>query len=151
MADGAALSIFGVKSKPDASFLGTPACKRTNKKQKLKPAAGGLKDFTKAGLCHCAEGTAITDLSPPGLSKPLCGFFCFHNKKCSKPNQACEYNHIGKWEKIPANNQAKILTHCHSLKGKKVWLDAETFMKHRATVPDKLSYLLGDTKGAKST
>jgi hypothetical protein len=89
--------------------------------------------------------------SPPGLSKPLCGFFYFHNKKNSKPNQACEYNHIGKWEKIPANNQAKILTHCHSLKGKKVWLDAEMFTKHRATVPDKFSYLLGDAKGAKST
>ncbi len=151
MADGAALSISGVKFKPDASPPGTPACKRTSKKQKLKPAAGGLKDFTKAGLFHCAEGTATTDLFPPGLSKLLCGFFCFHNKKCSKPNQACKYNHIGKWEKILADNQAKILTHCHSPKGKKVWLDAETFRKHRATVPDEFTYLLGDTKDAKST
>jgi hypothetical protein len=37
------------------------------------------------------------------------------------------------------------------LKGKKVWLDAKMFTKHKATVPDKFAYLLGDAKGAKST
>ncbi len=141
MEDRLALSISGdKKSKPDASPPGTPAQERKNKKQKLKPAAGGSKDFTKAGLFHCAEGTATTDLFPSSLSKPLCGFFCFHNKKCSKPNQACKFNHIGKWDKIPTNNQAKILNHCHASKGKKVWLDAKTFTKHKATVPDKFAY-----------
>jgi hypothetical protein len=139
------------KSKSDASPPGTPAQERNNKKQKLKPAAGGSRDFTKAGLFHCAEGTATTDLFSSGLSKPLCVFFCFHNKKRSKPNQACKFNHIGKWDKIPANNQAKILNHCHASKEKKVWLNAKTFTKHKTTVPDKFAYLLGDAKGAKST
>jgi hypothetical protein len=136
------------KSKPGASPLGTPANNRKTKKQKLKPAAGS-KDFTEAGLFHCADGTPTSDFFPSGLSKPLCGYFCFHNKKCSKPNQAWEFNHIGKWNKIPVEDQAKILAHCHSFDRKKVWLDADTFAKHRATIPDKFSYLLENLKGPK--
>ncbi len=77
-------------------------------------------------------------------------FFCFHNKKCSKPNQVCKFNHIEKWDKISAEVQAKILAHCHSSYGKKVWLDADTFAKHRATIPDKFSHLLANSKGPKS-
>ena len=48
------------KSKPNASPPGTPAKDRKIKKQKLKPAAGA-KDFTKAGLFHCADGTPTSD------------------------------------------------------------------------------------------
>ena len=69
----------------------------------------------------------------------------------SKPNQACDFIHIGKWDKIPVGDQTKILKHCHATPGKKVWLDATTFAKHRATVPDKYAYLLGDSKGPRST
>ncbi len=95
------------KSKPNAFSPGTPANNRKTKKQKLKPAAGA-KDFTKAGLFHCADGTPTSNLFPSGLSKPLCGYFCFHNKKCSKSNQACKFNHIGKWDKFPVEDHAKI-------------------------------------------
>ncbi len=75
MADGAALSISGVESKPDASPPGTPARKRTSKKQKLKPAAGGSKDFTKASLFHCEERTVTTDLFPPRFIQAAVWFF----------------------------------------------------------------------------
>jgi hypothetical protein len=143
-----ALTILG-KSKPDASPAGTPACKKNTKKQKHKPAARS-KDFTKAGLFHCTNGTATLDLFPSGMSKPLCGFFCFYKKKCSKPNRVCEFNHIRKWDNIPANDQAKILVHCHLSEGKKVWLDTDTFAKHRVTIPNGFSYLLGDSNGPKS-
>jgi hypothetical protein len=136
-------------SKPNASPPGTPANNRKTKKQKLKPAAGA-KDFTKAGLFHCANRTPMSNLFPSGLSKLLCGYFCFHNKKVSKPNQACKFNHIGKWDKIPVENQANILAHCRLFDGKKVWLDTDTFAKHRATIPDKFSYLLGNLKSLKS-
>ncbi len=71
-------------------------------------------------------------------------------KKCSKPNQACDFEHIGKWDKIPAADQMKILEHCHATQGKKVWLDAETFAKHKITVPEKFTYLLGDSNGPMS-
>jgi hypothetical protein len=72
------------KSKVDASPPGTPAHERTFKKQKLKKGAGS-KDFTKVGLFHCKEGTPVTELFPADLTKKYCSFFCFYNKKCSKP------------------------------------------------------------------
>jgi hypothetical protein len=136
------------KVKPESSPPGTPARDRTGKKQRVKPAPGS-QDFSKAGLFHCKEGTPFLDLFPANLEKKLCSFFCLHGKKCSKPTQVCEYEHIGKWEKIPANDQIKILEHCHATQGKKVWLDAETFAKHKIIIPDKYAYLLGDSKGPK--
>jgi hypothetical protein len=137
------------KSKADASPPGTPACKRTSKKQKLKKGAGSL-DFTKAGLFHCKEGTPFTELFPADLTKKYCSFFCFHNKKCSKPHQACDFDHVGRWDKVPPNDQSKILKHCHARKGKKVWLNADTFTKHKVTIPNKFAYLLGNSEGPKS-
>ena len=89
------------------------------------------------------------ELFPANLEKKLCSFFCLHGKKCSNPTLVWEYEHIGKWEKIPANDQIKILEHCHATQGKKVWLDAETFAKHKIIIPDKYAYLLGDSKGPK--
>jgi hypothetical protein len=83
------------KSKPDASPPGTPACKRPSKRQKLKPGAGS-KDFTKAGLFCLKEGTPIAELFPANLSKKYCFFFCFHNKKCTKRKQSCNFEHVGK-------------------------------------------------------
>jgi hypothetical protein len=60
----------------DVSPPSTPACDRQAKKQKLKPGAG-LKDFTKAGLFFCKEGTPISDLFPTDLIKKYCSFFAF--------------------------------------------------------------------------
>jgi hypothetical protein len=137
------------KSKADVSPPGTPARERASKKQKLKKGAGSL-DFTKAGLFHCKEGTPVPDLFPAGLTKKYCSFFCFHNKKCSKPHQACDFDHVGRWDKVPPDDQSKILEHCHAGKGKKVWLDADTFAKHKIIIPDKFAYLLGDSEGPKS-
>jgi hypothetical protein len=74
------------KAKADVSPPGTPARDRQTKKQRLKPGAGS-KDFTKAGLFHCKEGTPVHELFPADLIKKYCSFFCFHNKKCSKPHQ----------------------------------------------------------------
>ena len=138
------------KVKPEASPPATPARGRVQKKQKLKPAVGA-KDFTKAGLFHCRDGFQKGDLLPLDLSKKYCTFFCFHNKKCSKPNQACDFEHVGRWEKIPPKDQEKILAHFHAGKEKKAWLDAETFAKHNVTIPEKYAYLLGDASGCKST
>ena len=137
-----------LKDKPETSPPSTPARERTGKKQKIKTAPGA-KDFTKAGLFHCKDETPISDLFPSNLEKKYCSFFCLHGKKCSKPTQVCEYEHIGKWEKIPATDQIKILEHCHATQGKKIWLDADTFSKHKNTIPDKYAYLLGDSKGPK--
>jgi hypothetical protein len=137
------------KLKPEASPPTTPACERVPKRQKLKTAVGA-KDFTKAGLFHCKDSFQTNELFPLDLLKKYCSFFCFHNKRCSKPNQACEFEHVRRWEKIPPRDQEKILAHCHVGNGKKVWLDAKTFMKHKVTIPEKYAYLLGDANGCKS-
>ncbi len=138
------------KKKPKTLPPGTPARERIGKKQRIKTAPGA-QNFTKAGLFHYKEGTPFSDLFPITLEKKYCSFFCLHGKKCSKPSQVCKYEHIGKWDKIPTNDQIKILEHCHATQGKKIWLDAETFAKHKNTIPDKYAYLLGDSKGPKST
>ncbi len=52
-------------------------------------------------------------------------------------------------EKIPATDQIKILEHCHATQGKKILLYANSFSKHKNTIPDKYAYLLGDSKGLK--
>jgi hypothetical protein len=72
-------------------------------------------------------------------------------RNAPSPIRPANFDHIGKWDKIPADNQLKILKHCHATKGEKVWLDANRFANHRATVLDKYAYLLGDSKGPKST
>ena len=136
------------KAKPETSPPGTLACERTGKKQKIKTAPG-VKDFTKAGRFHCKEGTPILGLFPSSLKKNYFSFFCLHGKKCSKPAQVWEYEHIGKWDKIPANNQIRILKHCHATQGKKVWLNAKTFAKHKIIIPNKYACLLRDSKGPK--
>jgi hypothetical protein len=38
-----------------------------------------------------------------------------------------------------------------NLAGMKVWLDADTFMKHKVSIPEKHAHLLGDESGCKST
>jgi len=96
------------KVKPEASPPYTPARVRNGKKQRIKTAPGS-QDFSKAGLFHCKEGTPFSELFPANLKKKLCSFFCLHDKKCSKPSQVCQYEHIGKWETIPATDQIKIL------------------------------------------
>jgi hypothetical protein len=106
---------------------------------------------SELGLFHCRDGFQKGDLLPLDLSKKYCTFFCFHNKKCSKPNQACDFEHVGRWEKFPPEDQEKILAHFHAGKGEKAWLDAETFAKHNVTIPEKYAYLLGDASGCKST
>jgi hypothetical protein len=39
------------------------------------------------------------------------------------------------WEKMPPEDQDKILAHCHAGKGKKVWLDADTLHEAQDLCP----------------
>jgi len=138
------------KAKANASPPGTPARDRQTKMQKLKPGAGS-KDFTKAGLFHCKEGTQINELFPVDSIKKYYSFVCFHKKKCSKPHQSCGFEHIGRWDRVLPEDQMKILEPCHASKGKKVWLDSDIFAKHNIVIPEKFAYLLGDARGPKRT
>ena len=87
------------KAKADVSPPGTPAS-------------------PKRAFFHCKEGTPVHELFPADLIKKYCSFFCFHNKKCSKPHQSCDFEHIGRWDRVPPEDQIKILEHCHASKEK---------------------------------
>ena len=132
----------------DDSPPGTPAKDRKSKRPKLK-AGVDSKDFTKVGLFCGKEGTHVADFFPANLLLKNCSFFYFHDKKCAKAKTVCEIEHINEWDKIPPPDERKILEHFHA-SGEKLWLDADTFMKHKITnIPEKYAYLLGDAKGPK--
>ncbi len=88
------------KTKMDVSPPGTPACKRTYKRQKLKPGAGS-KDFMKEGLFCCKEGTPIAELFPSNLLKRYCSFFCFYNKKMLQAKAVLQLQACWQVEKDP--------------------------------------------------
>jgi hypothetical protein len=110
-----------LKAKSDALPPSTPAHECNGKKQKIKAAAEG-KDFTKAGLFCCKEGMPILELFPSNLEKKHCSFFCFHDKKCSKPNQACNFDHIKKWTRFPPTISSKFSSTAMQLRGKRFGL-----------------------------
>jgi hypothetical protein len=135
------------KKKPDASPPGTPSKERRNKKARgLKPTGGA--DQTKLGLFHSKEGIKPEDLFPRGLESTPCAFFCFQNKKCTRPRSSCPRPHNVKWDTIKPDDQAKILKHFSNTGNG--WLDGETFKKHRTEIPENYAFLLGDASGPKA-
>jgi len=135
------------KKKPDASPLGTPSIERRNKKARgLKPTGG--TDKTKLGLFHSKEGIKPKDLFPSGLESTPCAFFCFQNKKCTRPRSLCPLPHNVKWDTIKPDDQAKILKHFSDTGNG--WLDDKTFNKHKIEIPENYAFLLGDASGPKA-
>jgi hypothetical protein len=127
------------KAKSNVSPPSTLACDMQNKKQKLTPGAG-LKDFTKAGLFHCKEGTLVYELLPADFIKKSAVSFASITRSvpASSVLRIWAYQQVGQ---VPPEDQIKILKHCHASKGKKVWLDADIFAKHNITIPKKFAYL----------
>ena len=135
------------KKKPDDSPPGTPSKERRNKKARgLKPTGG--TDQIKLGLFHSKEGIKPEDLFPSGLESTPCAFFCFQNKKCTRPRSSCPRPHNVKWDAIKPDDQAKILKHFSDTGNG--WLDAETFNKHKIEIPKNYAFLLGDASGPKA-
>ena len=73
-----------LKAKPETSPLSTSAREHTGKKQKIRTAPGA-KDFTKAGLFHCKNGTPYSDLFPSDLEKKYCTFFVSMARNAPSP------------------------------------------------------------------
>ena len=126
------------KKMPDASPPGTPSKERLNKKARggLKPTGG--TDQNKLGLFHSKEGIKPKDLFPSDLESTPCAFFCFQNKKCTRPRYLCPRPHNVKWDAIKPDNQAKILKHFSDMGNG--WLDAETFNNFKIEIPQKLCF-----------
>ncbi len=136
------------KKAESSSPPGTPARERRSKKARGNKPTGGGSDQTKLGLFHAKEGMKPEEVFPSGLESTPCAFFCFQGKKCNRPHSSCPRSHIVKWENIKPDDQKKISAHFATTG--KGWFDAKTFEKHKAVVPAKYSFLLGNASGPKA-
>jgi len=138
-------TIESSKKKADDSPPGTPTRERKGKKPRLKPT--GNSDQTKKGMFHAKKGVSPSDLFPQGLESAPCAFWCFQDKKCTKPKQTCPRPHVTSWKNIKDGDKPKILQHFASTGNG--WLDAETFKRHEVEIPVEFAHLLGDATGPK--
>ena len=135
----------GNKKKAEDSPPGTPTREKKAKKARLKPT--GAADQTKKGMFHGKKGVSPSDLFPTGLESAPCAFFCFQDKKCTKPKSTCPRPHVTSWKNIKPGDQPKILKHFANTGNG--WLDAETFKRHEVEIAPEFAYLLGDANGPK--
>ncbi len=78
----------------------------------------------------------------------MCVDFCMHEKKCNFPHMLCKNGkHYTTWKNIPNKDKTMLLKHMNDTKN--MWLDTETFQKHKVTIAPKFTYLLGDALGLK--
>ena len=104
------------------------------------------------GLFHVKQGApaskALPDKSMLKDSIGICMDFCSHEKKCNYPHQLCRNRkHYTNWKNAPNYNKVTLLKHMDSLG--LMWLDAETFKKHKIVVTPEFAHLPGDAMGPK--
>jgi hypothetical protein len=117
-----------------------------------KPKKEFLDRSLKMGLFHVKKGThaskAVPDKSTLKDHAGICMDFCSHEKKCNYPHQLCKNGkHYTNWKNVPGKDKIALLKHMNS--SGLMWLDAETFEKHKIVIAPKFAHLLGDTMGPK--
>ncbi len=118
------------------------------KKKKRKKNDKSLK----MGLFHIKKGTPAAKVLPDkSLLKDrvgVCMDFCCHEKKCSFPHMLCRNGkHYTNWKNVPDEDKIILLKYMDSTG--LLWLNAETFKKHKITIPPKYAHLLGNATGPK--
>jgi hypothetical protein len=74
--------------------------------------------------------------------------FCSHDRKCNFPHLRCKNSkHYTTWKNVPNEDKAVLLAHMDGKK--KMWLDSETFSKHKVAITPKFLHFLGDASGPK--
>ena len=106
----------------------------------------------KMGLFHVKPGTPAAKALPPKekLKDEICLDFCFHGRKCNFPHQLCKHGkHYTNWKNVPEEDKPILLSHMKDTG--LMWLDAETFVKHKTNqmIPSEFEHLLGDEAGPK--
>ena len=91
---------------------------------------------------------ATSALSKKGkLKNSICLDFCAHGKKCKYPQMLCKNSkHYTTWKNIPDEDKLLLLKK-HMSESKNLWLNAETFSKHKITLVPEFAHLLGDALG----
>ncbi len=101
------------------------------------------------GLFHVKKGTCEPLPDKDKLTAQICMDFCSHERKCSKPSQLCMHGkHHTQWKYIPGKDKAVFLKHMD--KTGLMWLDEETFKKHKVTIALEYAHLLGNANGPKT-
>ncbi len=102
------------------------------------------------GIFHMKKGIdAVVALPKKSkLKEGICMDFCLHEKKCNLPRmQWKKYKHYTTWKDIPDEDKLVLLKHMNNTK--KMWLDANTFLKNKLSIVAKVTHLLGDALGPK--
>ncbi len=102
------------------------------------------------GIFHMKKGiNAVAALPEKGkLKESICMDFCSHEKKCNFPHMLCKNGkHYTTWKYIPDYDKMVLLKHMGDKKN--MWLNAETFQKHKITIAPKFTHLLGQALGPK--
>jgi hypothetical protein len=118
------------------------------KKKKQKRKASDIS--LKLGMFHIKQGVNATLALPEKgkLKDRICLDFCAHGKKCNYPQMLCKNSkHYTTWKNIPDKDKLVLLKHMSE--SKNLWLDAETFSKHKITLAPEFTHLLGDASGPK--
>ena len=135
----------------------TPAAlnKSKGKKSDKEPSKKKQKQETsnkslKMGLFHMEKGASVAAALPEKgkLKENICMDFCSHGRKCNFYHLLCKNGkHYTTWKNIPNEDKAVLLIHMNETK--KMWLDSETFTKHKVTIAFEFSHLLGNASGPK--
>jgi hypothetical protein len=118
------------------------------KKSKKKFSDKGLK----MGLFHLKKGTPAAKALPKKCilkdCVSVCLDFCCHKKKCSHPHALYKNGkHYTNWKNVPNSNKVTLLKHMDSMS--LIWLNVETFKKHKIRIAPKYAHLLGNATGPK--
>jgi hypothetical protein len=116
------------------------------KKQKCEASDKSLK----LGMFHIKQDINENLALPKKgkLKDSICLDFCAHGEKCNYPQMLCKNGkHYTTWKNIP--NEDKLVLLKHMSESRNLWLNAETFSKHKIMLAPKFTHLLGDALGPK--
>ncbi len=104
------------------------------------------------GLFHVKKGTpaskALPNKSTLKDGTTICMDFCCHERKCNFNYLLCKNGkHYTNWKNVPEEDKLVLLKHM-DMTGL-MWLDAETFEKHKITIAHECVHLLGNATGPK--
>jgi hypothetical protein len=134
--EGATVSGEGNKCKSDGDEPG----KRKSRKEFSDKSL-------KMGLFHIRKGAPVAKALPDKgkLKDKVCLDFRSHKKKCNYPHQLCKHRkHYTNWKNVPKEDKPVLLSHMNETG--LMWLDAETFEKHKQTqaILAEFAHVLGN-------
>jgi hypothetical protein len=121
---------------------------KVRKKQKKEFSNKSLK----MGLFHVKKGTPASKALPNKCTlkdgATICMDFCCHERKCNFNHLLCKNGkHYTNWKNVPEEDKLVLLKHMDMMG--LMWLDAESFEKHKITIAREFVHLLGNATGPK--